>query len=155
MNMIEFKHGNTQYKVSESNAARYRAILDSGKFPNTSSKKPSRKYPEFYPGMTTAEYVESYVAKNDRGCGMQHSVTYTCPRYDLPAPMLDATQPEVIEEIDPDYVEPQRITKRKPSASQQLVETRAAIERALFALAMNDAQSAERILRDALQCSQH
>ena len=117
---IQFK--TTRLTVTEANAAKYRAIIDSGKLPKIkmpSSTPIRRDYPAFWPGMTTADYVAAFNRQFD---GVQIKIQHDCPRYHLAAPMLDATQPEVLEEIDPDYVEQPRTVKaskaRRPGAPE-------------------------------------
>lgn len=119
--MITITHGSIRYTVTQANAAKVRAIIDSGKFPKVKSPQSTpirRDYPAFTPGMTTAHYVAAFNRQFD---GVQIKVQHDCPRYHMPAPMLDATQPEVLEEIDPDYVEQPRqvkVVKRRPGVPE-------------------------------------
>lgn len=118
--MIQFTHATTRYTVTEANAPTYRALIDSGKPPKLHRDKGRshlRIYPAFVPGMTTAEYVQTFQALNSGLMLTTHKYTHT----DRAAPMLDATQPEVLEEIDPDYVEQPRqakVAKRRPGAPE-------------------------------------
>ena len=60
-----------------------------------------RSYPNFYAGMTTADYISAYVSLNRYlfvGNSTDKILTYTYA--DRQAPMLDASIPEVIEETD-------------------------------------------------------
>lgn len=146
--MITIKHNSTVYTVTEANAAKVRAILDSGKLPKIKSPQSTpirRDYPVFMPGMSTADYVAAFNRQFD---GQQVRVQHDCPRYHMPAPMLDPTQPEVVEEIDPDYVEPVRVEKRKaPTAAQY----RKACQEALDLLARGDIDTAQCVLSEVLR----
>lgn len=59
-----------------------------------------RSYPDFYPGMTTADYISAYNKLNAYlfvGAYAEDKIlTYT--HADRPAPMLDPSIPEVVEE---------------------------------------------------------
>lgn len=150
--MIEFTHTNTRFTVLPQNAQAYRAALDKPakhKPLALSSKNLTRQYPAFLAGhTTTAEYVRQFQSQFN---GMQHPIEHTCANYYKPAMMLDPMTPEVIEELDPDYVPPINTAPvRKPSAAKQLVKTRAAIHRALCALSLNNSDKAAQILREAL-----
>ena len=129
--MITIQHGTTRYTVTEANAARYRAMIDSGKLPKIKSPQNTpirRDYPAFVPGMSTSDYVHLFNRQFD---GVQVRVQHDCPRYHMPAPMLDAQWPEVVEEIDPDYVAPPPATKTRKATPVQLrkaLENIAAIE---------------------------
>ena len=84
----------TRYIVTEANAAKVRAILDSGKLPkikSPSSTPVRRDYPAFMPGMSTSDYVHLFNRQFD---GQQVKIQHDCPRYHMPAPMLDATEPD-------------------------------------------------------------
>lgn len=146
--MITIKHNSTTYTVTEANAAKYRAMIDSGKLPKIKSPQSTpvkRDYPAFVPGMSTAEYVRQFNRQFD---GVQVKVQHDCPRYHMPAPMLDATQPEVLEEIDPDYIEPVTQAKRKaPTAAQY----RKACQDALDLLARGDIDTAQCVLSEVLR----
>ena len=120
--MITFTHATTRYTVTEANAAKVRAQLDSGKPPkfkrSTDAKHDSmrREYPVFTPGMSTADYVSRFASLNNR----LYLSAWAHTHADRAAPMLDATQPEVLEEIDPDYVEQAPAPKRKAATAAQL-----------------------------------
>lgn len=115
--MIKLQHETTKYIVTETNAGKYRKIFDSGKFPKIKSpqKTPIRRdYPVFYAGMTTSEYVHLFNRQFD---AIHVKLQHGCENYYKPAPMLDATFPEVVEDFDPDYMEPVRATKSKKTAT--------------------------------------
>lgn len=146
--MITIKHNSTTYTVTEANAPKIRAILDSGKLPKIKSPQSTpikRSYPAFVPGMSTSDYVAAFNRQFD---GQQVKIQHDCPRYHLPAPMLDATQPEVTQELDPDYVEPVRIEKRK---TPTVVQLRKACRDALDSLAKGDIDTAQCILNEAIK----
>lgn len=129
--MITIQYDTARITCTEANAAKYRAIVDSGKprkWKMPSSTPVKRDYPVFTPGMSTAEYVRIF---NRQFEGAQVRVQHDCPRYHMPAPMLDATQPEALEELDPDYVEQAPAPKRKAATAAQLrkaLENIAAVE---------------------------
>lgn len=114
--MITIQHGTTRYTVTEAHAARYRAMIDSGKLPKIKSPQSTpikRAYPEFFPGMATASYLQAYANLNDR-------VSLTRIEYDhadRAAPMLDPRWPEVVEEVDLDYVAPPPVKKKTSRAA--------------------------------------
>ena len=118
--MIEFTHGTTRYKVKPENAQNYRKLA--AKPPaikrkiDRSHDATRRDYPQFYVGMTTADYVSQYAALNSRLLLKGEGFTFV----DRAAPMLDAAQPEVLEELDADYVTPAWTTKTKPPTVAQL-----------------------------------
>lgn len=61
-----------------------------------------RSYPTFYPGMTTAEYIGAYTRFNSYLFvgNYREDEILTYEHADRAAPMLDASQPEVTEEVD-------------------------------------------------------
>jgi hypothetical protein len=102
--MIEFTHETTRYKVKPENAQAIRALA--AKPPKIKNKVDAkhnsmkREYPIYEPGMTTEDYLKCFNALNSRIHLMECDYTYA----DRPAPMLDATQPEVWEEVDDHYI---------------------------------------------------
>lgn len=145
--MITIKHNSTTYTVTEANAAKYRAMIDSGKFPKIKRETDyaiKRDYPAFKPGMTTSDYIARFQSLNSRLSLTAHEFIHA----DRAAPMLDATQPEVLEEIDPDYIEPVTQPKRKaPTAAQY----RKACQDALDLLARGDIDTAQCVLSEVLR----
>ena len=140
--MIEFTHETTRYKVKPENAQRFRALA--AKPPKIKNKVDAkhnslkRDYPIFEAGMTTEDYLKCYAALNSRL--LLSSWAYN---YDLrAAPMLDATQPEVWEEVDANYTEP--VKAKKLTAKQ-------AITQALKALEKGDMDTAQCILVEGLK----
>ena len=119
--MIEFTHATTRYKCKPENAQAIRDTLakpKKHKILALSTVNLKRSYPEFFSGMSTADYVAAFAGLNSRL--MQHGITHHCPNYANPAPMLDAAIPECVEDYNPDYVyEPKKVKK---SLAQQLAE---------------------------------
>jgi hypothetical protein len=148
--MIEFTHTTTRYTVKPENAQEYRRLaVNPPKIkrkvdPKNDSMK--RGYPVFEPGMTTADYVSQYAGLNSRLLLKGEGFTFA----DRIAPMLDAAQPEVLEELDPDYVYTPTKAKKQTVAS-----LKAAIVRAIQMLEISDRPGANadivEFLEEALQ----
>lgn len=117
--MLTIQYATARITCTEANAPIYRAIIDSGK-PRKFKRGPDasikRDYPDFMPGMSTAEYVGAYASLNDRIALRAIQFTHA----DRPAPMLDAQWPEVTEEFDPDYIAPAPATKARKATPAQL-----------------------------------
>jgi hypothetical protein len=133
--MITFTQETTRYTVKPENAQALRALA--AKPPKHKIKidrkhdATRRDYPAFYPGMTTGEYLSQYAGLNDRLHLMAHKFNH----YDRAAPMLDASTPEVLEELDPDWTPPAPKAK-KPTTAQLLKE--AETDRDLYLEALQD-----------------
>jgi hypothetical protein len=142
--MIEFTHKTTQYRVKPENAQAYRAALDKPKkhkIEALSSVNLTRQYPAFLAGhTTTADYIARFNSQFD---GRQHEVKYT--HADRAAAMLDPTQPEVLEELDPDYTPTATATKRQTAA-----DLRKVIREAYDLLKAGDVDTAQCVLSSAL-----
>jgi hypothetical protein len=116
--MLTLTYKTTRITCTEANAAKYRALIDADKSPKF--KKPvdrkhdsmRRDFPAFYAGMETAEYLSRYAELNERLHLSAWNFDATLKRA---APMLDPTEPEVLEEPDADYVPTvkQKITPKK------------------------------------------
>lgn len=141
--MIEFTHATTRYTVKPENAQEYRKLA--AKPPaikrkvDRSHDATRRDYPAFYAGMTTADYLAQYASFNARLLLKGEGFMFA----DRAAPMLDATQPEVLEELDPDYV----YTPTK--AKKQTLK--ATITQALALLQAGDVDTAQCILTEAVK----
>jgi hypothetical protein len=140
--MIEFTHETTRYKVKPENAQAVRNLA--AKPPKIKIKVDAkhssmkRDYPEFYAGMTTEEYLSQYASLNNRLL-----LSPWAYNYDLrAAPMLDATQPEVWEDIDPNAED---IKPAKKLTAKQ------ALAQALKALEKGDVDTAQCILAEGLK----
>jgi hypothetical protein len=146
--MIEFTHKTTQYRLKPENAQAYRAALDKPKKHKPealSTKNLRRDYPIFEPGMKTADYLVLYGALNSR----LFLTTLEYAHADRAAAMLDPTQPEVLEELDPDYTPPFLAT---PKAKKQTVASlKLSIGEALALLAKGDIDTAQCVLNEALE----
>lgn len=141
--MIEFTHHGIKVKCKPENAMQYRAAMD--KPPKIKVKIDRRfdcmrrHYPKFYAGLTTtADYVREYASINDH----QKLIALQYTHADRLAPMLDATAPEVWEELDPDWV---------PTAKARKITPKQAIVQALDALKAGDIDTAQCILTEALK----
>jgi hypothetical protein len=94
--------------------------------------------------MTTADYVSRYASLNARLLLKGEGFTFA----DRAAPMLDATQPEVLEELDADYVPPVWTPAPKKATVASL---KAAIVQALEALKQGDTDTAQCVLSEAVK----
>jgi hypothetical protein len=148
--MIEFTHATTRYTVKPENAQEYRRLA--AKPPAVKRKVDRnhdamrRSYPIFEPGMTTDDYVSLFNGLNSR-------LLLTPWNYDNVsgvAPMLDPTQPEVLEELDPDYVPDFLNTTAKPK-KQTVADLRRSIQSALDLLQAGDVDMAQCVLSEALK----
>lgn len=141
--MIEFSHSTTRYRVKPENAHAYRATLDKPKKHKPealSSTNLKRDYPVYEIGMKTADYLALYGGLNSR-------LLLTTLEYvhaDRAAPTLDATQPEALEELNPDYSPPEPKAKKRKGA--EIMEV---IESALNLIRAGDVNMAEYVLRRA------
>jgi len=138
--MIEFTHETTRYKVKPENAQKIRAALvKPKKYTCEAHKAVKRGFPVFVAGMSTADYVRQF---NGQFEGVQIKIAHDCPNFYKPAPMLDATQPEVWEEVDADYIAP--VKAKKLTAKQAMAQ-------ALKALENGDVDTAQCILVEGLK----
>jgi hypothetical protein len=144
--MIEFTHVTTRYTVKPENAQEYRRLA--AKPPAIKRKvdrnhdATRRDYPQFYAGMTTADYLTQYASLNARLLLKGEGFTFA----DRAAPMLDPSIPEVLEELDPDYVYTPTKAKKQTVAS-----LKAAIVQGLESLKQGDTDTAQCILNEAIR----
>ena len=140
--MITFEHHGINVKCKPENAAEYRRLMD--KPPKIKVKidrqhdSMKRDFPAFFVGMDTADYISRYASLNNRLL----LSAWKFDHEDQAAPMLDATTPEVLEELDPDYV---------PTAKARKITPKQAIIQALDALKAGDIDTAQCILTEALK----
>jgi hypothetical protein len=140
--MITFEHHGITVKCKPENAADYRRLMD--KPPKIKIKidrkhdSMRRDFPEFYAGMETADYVSRYASLNNRLLLSAWKFDHA----DRLAPMYDGAFPEVLEEIDADYV---------PTAKPRKITPKQAIVQALDALKAGDIDTAQCILTEALK----
>lgn len=145
--MIEFTYETTRYKVKPENAQTIRNLA--AKPPKIKNKVDRRfdcmrrHYPKFYAGLTTTgDYVREYASINDHQKLIGLEYTYV----DRLAPTLDATQPEVLEEVDEHYIPTIKDIKpvKKLTAKQAMTQ-------ALKALENGDVDTAQCILVEGLK----
>jgi hypothetical protein len=147
--MITFTHDTTRFTVKPENAQEYRKLA--AKPPAIKRKidpkhnAMRRDYPEFHPGMTTADYVSQYAGLNSRLLLTGTDFVFT----DRAAPMLDPSIPEVLEELDPDYV-PEFLSTPKPK-KQTVAELRRIIQSALDLLQAGDVDTAQCVLNESIK----
>jgi hypothetical protein len=136
--MITFQHHGITVKCKPENAMQYRAAMD--KPPKAKAVSEKRDYPKWTPTMTTADYLQAYIRLNDRRrmieCG------HTCANYHGAATLYDGAFPEVLEELDADYV---------PTVKARKITPKQAIVQALDALKLGDIDTAQCILTEALK----
>lgn len=140
--MINLTHETTRYTVKPENAQNIRDLLAKPKKHKCEAFKPVRRdYPQFIAGMSTSDYVALF---NLQFTNVQHKIVHECPNYHSPAPMLDASIPECVEDVNSDYVyEPKR---KKATAT----DYRRAIVAALDLLAKGDSDTAQCVLNEVL-----
>ena len=134
--MITFEHHGITVKCKPENAMQYRAAMD--KPPKITKPKEKRDFPAFHAGMETADYLSRYASLNNRLLLSAWKFDHA----DRLAPTLDATTPEVLEELDPDWV---------PTAKARKITPKQAIVQALDALKLGDIDMAQCILTEALK----
>ena len=136
--MITFEHHGITVKCKPENAVEYRRLMD--KPPKAKAVSEKRDYPKWNSTMTTGDYLQAYLRLNDRRrmieCG------HTCANYDDVPTMYDSAAPEVLEELDLDYV---------PTAKPRKITPKQAIVQALDALKVGDIDMAQCILTEALK----
>jgi hypothetical protein len=114
--MIEFVHNGINVKCKPENALKYKQLMD--KPPKTRAVTERRGYPQWNPTMTTEDYLRLYIRDNDNKrmieCG------HVCANFSTIPSMYDLSSPEVLEELDADYVEAPAKVKAKPVTSAQL-----------------------------------
>jgi hypothetical protein len=126
--MIEFVHNGINVKCKPENALKYKQAMD--KPPKTRQVTERRGYPQWNPTMTTEDYLRAYIRNNENKrmieCG------HVCANFsDIPS-MYDLSSPEVLEELDPDYVEAPVKVKSKPVTSAQLKQALKSLIEAVF-----------------------
>lgn len=136
--MITFEHHGIKVKCKPERALEYRRLMDKPPKPRAVSEK--RDYPQWNPTMTTGDYLRAYIRLNDRRrmieCG------HTCANIGQVPAMYDGAAPEVLEELDPDWV---------PTAKPRKITAKQAIVQALDALKAGDVDMAQCILSETLK----
>jgi hypothetical protein len=132
--MLTLTYKTTRITCTEANAAKYRALIDADK-PFKFKKPVDRKhdsmrrdFPAFYAGMETAEYLSRYASLNNRLYLSAWDFDYA----ERAAPMLDPTEPEVLEEPDSDWA---------PTATKKKMTPRAALMAIMAATTLEEAQN--------------
>jgi len=136
--MIEFTHHGITVKCKPENAVEYRRLMD--KPPKAKAVSEKRDYPKWNPTMTTGDYLRAYTQLNARRSMLECG--HTCANYDAVPTMYDSAAPEVLEELDPDYI---------PTAKPRKITAKQAIVQALDALKLGDVDTAQCILSEALK----
>jgi hypothetical protein len=115
--MIEFVHHGIKIKCKPERALQYRQAMD--KPPKPRQVPERRSYPQWNPTMTTEDYLRAYIRMNEnkRMIECKHEVMSSA--FKVPT-MYDSALPEVLEEVDPDYVEAPVKAKPKAVTSAQL-----------------------------------
>jgi hypothetical protein len=148
--MITFTHETTRFTVKPENAQKYRKLA--AKPPAIKRKidakhnSMKRDYPEFYVGMETGDYLSRYASLNNRLLLSAWKFDYA----DRAAPMLDATQPEVLEELDADYVPPPPKVKKGKARAVHLIKC---IRDDLLFYGSNPAEFSPEYFQDLLRCA--
>jgi hypothetical protein len=126
--MIEFVHNGINVKCKPENALKYKQLMD--KPPRTRQVTERRGYPQWNPTMTTDDYLRAYIRMNDNkrmvDCG------HVCANFSNIPSMYDLSSPEVLEELDPDYVEAPVKVKAKPVTNAQLKQALKSLIEAVF-----------------------
>lgn len=145
--MIQFTHESTRYTCNPETAPKIRALLAKPKKHKPEAFKPVRRdYPEFKAGMSTSDYVALF---NIQHQNVQHKIVHWCPNYHKPAPMLDASIPECVEDVNPDYV-PEFLDKPKKPA-QSVTSLKKSIREALVLIEAGDIDSAQCLLVEVIK----
>ena len=125
--LIEFVHHGIKIRCKPENALKYKQLMD--KPPKPRQVPERRSYPQWNPTMTTEDYLRAYIRMNENKrmieCNHVSANLWSVPT------MYDSALPEVLEEIDPDYVE---TVKAKPKAvtSAQLKQALKSLIEAIF-----------------------
>jgi hypothetical protein len=126
--MIEFVHNGIKVKCKPERVLQYRQAMD--KPPKTRQVTERRGYPQWNPTMTTEDYLRAYIRMNDNkrmvDCG------HVCANFSNVPSMYDLSSPEVLEELDPDYIEAPVKVKSKPVINAQLKQALKALIEAVF-----------------------
>jgi len=136
--MITFEHTGVKIKCKPENAMQYRAAIDNPAKAKAVGEK--RDYPKWNPTMTTGDYLRAYMRLNERRRMVE--CDHTCANIGQVPAIYDGSTPEVLEELDPDWV---------PMAKPRKITAKQAIVQALDALKAGDVDMAQCILTEALK----
>jgi hypothetical protein len=137
--MIEFTHHGIKVKCKPENAMQYRHLMDKPPKAKTVSEK--RGNPQWTPNMTTGDYIKSYIRLNDNK--KMIDCAHECVNFWRVPTLYDGAQPEVLEELDPDWT--------PPTPKARKLTPKQAIVQALDALKAGDIDTAQCILTEALK----
>lgn len=146
--MIQFTHEGTRYTCKPETALKLRELLAKPK-----KHKPAahaavkRSFPTFVQGMTTAEYVALFNSQMDN---LFKPFPLSCENYHKPAPMLDPSIPDCVEDENPDYV-PEFLSMPTKKPAQTVASLKKTIRAALDLLAAGDTDSAQCILNESIK----
>lgn len=123
--MIEFVHNDIKVKCKPENALKYKQLMD--KPPKPRQVPERRSYPQWNPTMTTEDYLRAYIRMNEnkRMIECKHEVISSA--FKVPS-MYDLSIPEVLEEVDPDYVETVKVKPKAVTITQLKQALKALIE---------------------------
>jgi hypothetical protein len=138
LKMINFEHHGIKVKCKPERAMQYRAAMD--KPPKTKIVNEKRDYPQWVPTMSTGDYLRAYIRLNERR--KMIDCAHSCANYYGAPTLYDGTTPEVLEELDADYV---------PTVKARKITAKQAIIQALDALKAGDVDMAQCILTEALK----
>lgn len=127
--MIEFVHAGIKVKCKPENALKYKQLMD--KPPKPRQVPERRSYPQWNPTMTTEDYLRAYIRMNENKPMIECKHEVLSSAFKVPT-MYDLSSPEVLEEVDPDYVEAPIKAKSKPVTNAQLKAALKALIEAVF-----------------------
>lgn len=123
--LIEFVHNDIKVKCKPENALKYKQLMD--KPPKPRQVPERRSYPQWNPTMTTEDYLRAYIRMNEnkRMIECKHEVMSSA--FKVPS-MYDLSIPEVLEEVDPDFVETAKAKPKAVTSAQLKAALKALIE---------------------------
>lgn len=127
--MIEFVHAGIKVKCKPENALKYKQLMD--KPPKPRQVPERRSYPQWNPTMTTEDYLRAYIRMNENKPMIECKHEVMSSAFKVPT-MYDLSSPEVLEEVDLDYVEAPIKAKSKPVTNAQLKAALKALIEAVF-----------------------
>ena len=132
--MIEFVHHGINVKCKPENALKYKQLMD--KPPKPRQVPERRSYPQWNPTMTTEDYLRAYIRMNENKRMIECNHEVRSSAFKVPT-MYDLSSPEVLEEVDPDYVETSKV-KPKTVTNAQLKQ---ALKSLIEAIEQGDPQT--------------
>ena len=113
--LITLEHNGIKLKCRPERVSQYRQAIDK---PLKLKSVPERRaYPQWNPTMTTEDYLRAYIRMNEnkRMIECKHEVMSSA--FKVPT-MYDSALPEVLEEVDPDYVETVKVKPKAVTSAQ-------------------------------------